>query len=109
MTRLILEKNNYRVLEAGTGPEAVAIFAQQMDAIDLVITDMMLPYMDGVAVIRAIKKMRPDLTFVVSSGHGDDVRATDLHGLGVTQTLAKPYDTSKVLRVVHDALTRQEG
>ncbi len=80
-----------------------------MDAIDLVLTDMMLPYMDGVAVIRAIQKMRPDMTFVVSSGHGDDVRATDLEGLGVTQILSKPYDSGKVLRVVHDALTRQEG
>ncbi len=104
VTGMILEKNNYRVLTASDGPEAVALFAQNMDSIDVVLTNTILPYLDGGGVIRAIRKMRPKMVFIVSSGEGDEVHAVDMQSLEVTHILSKPYDTSRALDVLHDAL-----
>ena len=61
VTKMILEKNRYDVVSANDGPEALAIFAQQMKSISLVLTDLSMPYMDGIALVRSLKKMRPDL------------------------------------------------
>ena len=51
---MILEKHHYGVLSASDGPEALAIFAQQMQSIRLVLTDISMPYMDGSALARAL-------------------------------------------------------
>ncbi len=107
-TKMILEKNNYRVLEASDGTEGLAIFAQQMNSIDLVLSDMMLPYIDGVALIRALKKMKPNMIFVGSTGQGEGSRVADLQELGVTDFLAKPYDTEKLLSALREALGIRE-
>jgi two-component system cell cycle sensor histidine kinase/response regulator CckA len=104
VTKLILERNKYDVLQASDGPEALGIFAQNSDSIDLVLTDITLPYMDGVAVIRAMKKMKPEMTFVVCSGQGADHRQSELESLGVRDVLQKPYDSGELLRTLHEAL-----
>jgi DNA-binding NtrC family response regulator len=104
VTKMILEKHHYRVIEASDAPEALAIFAQQMSSIGAVITDIMMPYMDGVALVRALKKMKEDLVFVASTGQGDEPRLPELHELGVRNFLPKPYDTGQLLKTLHDAL-----
>lgn len=104
VTRATLEKNNYRVLEAGDGPEALGVFAQQMGAIKAVITDIMMPYMDGVALIRAMKKMQPEMKFIASTGQGEEARTSELQNLKVSNVLSKPYDTEKLLRTIHETL-----
>jgi len=106
VTKMILEKHNYRVIEASDAPEALATFAQQMSSINAVITDIMMPYMDGVALIRALKKMKENLVFVASTGQGDEPRLPELHELGVKNFLPKPYGTSQLLKTLHDALAR---
>jgi two-component system cell cycle sensor histidine kinase/response regulator CckA len=106
VTKMILEKHNYRVIEASDAPEALATFAQQMSSINAVITDIMMPYMDGVALIRALKKMKENLVFVASTGQGDEPRLPELHELGVRNFLPKPYGTSQLLKTLHDALAR---
>jgi two-component system, cell cycle sensor histidine kinase and response regulator CckA len=68
VTKMILEKHRYDVVSASDGPEALAIFAQRMQAISLVLTDLSMPYMDGIALVRSLKKMRPDLSIVASTG-----------------------------------------
>ena len=55
-TKAVLEKHNYRVVSASDGAEAVALFAQQMEAIKVVLTDISMPHMDGVATVRALRK-----------------------------------------------------
>ncbi len=107
VTRMVLEKNNYRVLEANDGTEALAIFAQKMDAINAVFTDMMLPYMDGVALIRALKRMKTDIVFIASTGQGEEPRVTELQELGVTNFLAKPYDSGKLLSTMGSLFRRE--
>ena len=58
-TKAVLERNNYRVLSASDGVEALARFARQMQEINVVLTDIAMPYIDGVASVRAIRKMKP--------------------------------------------------
>jgi len=102
VTKLILESHNYRVLTAEDGPEALAVFAQQMSSIDLVITDLLMPFMDGVAVVRSMKKMKPGIQVIASTGQGEQSRFSELQGLGVTACLPKPYNQGKLLETVRD-------
>jgi PAS domain S-box-containing protein len=104
ITRMILEKNHYDVLSAGDGPEALAIFAQQMQSIRLVLTDVSMPYMDGAALARALRKMKSDLPIIASSGQGEQAGLADFEALGVKSILAKPYNTQQLLATVHDTL-----
>jgi PAS domain S-box-containing protein len=109
VTNMILTANNYSVLCANDGPEAVAIYAKQMDTIKLVLTDIVLPYIDGVALIRAFKKMKPDMLFVASSGYGEPAHLAELQGLGVAHFLTKPYDTVNLLNTLRATLKHKEG
>src|SRR3982074_2275869 len=68
ITKMIFEKHNYRVLSASDGPEALALFAQQIGSIGGVLTDIAMPYMDGVALVRALKKMKSDIPIIASTG-----------------------------------------
>ena len=68
ITRSTLETFGYQVLTAADGTEALALFAQHRDKVAVVITDTMMPFMDGVATIRALKKLRPNLKIISASG-----------------------------------------
>jgi CheY-like chemotaxis protein len=105
MTKMILEKRSYRVLTAEDGPAALAVIAQQAEPITLVLTDMSMPFMDSVILIRAIQKMKPATMFIASTGHGEQTRSAELESLGVRNFLAKPYDTQTLLATVRDALS----
>jgi PAS domain S-box-containing protein len=104
ITRLILESNNYRVLTANDAPEALGAIAEHKDVITAVMTDISMPHMDGVALIRAVKKMRPEMIFVASTGHSEETRVSELQSLGVAHFLIKPYDTQQLLNTLRDAL-----
>ena len=108
-SKMILEKQNYRVLTANDGPEALALIAQQKDAIRLVLSDISMPYMDGVMLIRAIKKMKPDTAILASTGQGEQGRMAELQSLSVNNFLAKPYNTEKLLLGLRNALEGRVG
>jgi two-component system cell cycle sensor histidine kinase/response regulator CckA len=104
VTKMILEKHRYDVVSASDGPEALAIFAQRMQAISLVLTDLSMPYMDGIALVRSLKKMRPDLSIVASTGQGEQAGVAELQSLGVKNFLTKPYNTERLLATLDDTL-----
>jgi two-component system cell cycle sensor histidine kinase/response regulator CckA len=104
VTKMILEKHHYDVVSASDGPEALAIFAQQMQSIRLVLTDVSMPYMDGAALARALKKMKSDVPIIASTGQGEQAGLADFEALGVKNFLAKPYSTQQLLATVRDTL-----
>ncbi len=108
ITKMILKKHRYNVLSAHDAPEALAIFAQQMQSIRLVLTDVSMPYMDGGTLARALKKMKSDLPIIASTGQGDQAGRADFECLGVKNILTKPYNTQLLLKTVHDTLQEQE-
>lgn len=106
--RSILESNGYRVLTAEDGAEGVAIYAEQKKAIDLVITDIMMPVMDGAAMVSALRKLNADVRVMGVSGYvgRPDVEGLDtaLKDLGVMTILEKPFTTDVLLEAVAEAI-----
>jgi CheY-like chemotaxis protein len=104
----LLERNNYRVLMAKDGHEALTVVNEHNGPIDAVITDIMMPGMDGVALIRRLQEIKPGLRVIASSGHGTDMngslRSQELKLLGVASFLANPYTSDKLLAAVHQLL-----
>jgi CheY-like chemotaxis protein len=105
IAKALLEDHGYRVLTAGDGTEALAIFAIQKNEIRLVLTDLAMPLMDGVALIRTLQKMKPDVLVIASTGTGGQKkRAHELADLNVNASLTKPYTKHKLLKALDEAL-----
>ena len=104
VTRSMLERNGYEVLVAADGTEAVALIAQLPGRVNLVLTDIMMPFMDGIAMIRALRKMDPRIQIVASSGLEQSEKMAELKNLSVTTFLDKPYTAEKMLVALHELL-----
>ncbi len=102
----ILRKNGYSVLTAVDGNEAVALFTEQNDSIDLVLSDVGLPGMSGDEVFHAIRKIEPDMKVILASGYLD----ADLHSAlirdGIADIIQKPYQFNDLLQRVRQSLDR---
>lgn len=97
ITRSTLETFGYQVLTAGDGTEALALFAQHRDKIAVVITDMMMPFMDGIATIRALKRLRPNLKIISASGLAGERKMPESVRASVEVFLSKPYNAEMLL------------
>lgn len=104
MTRRTLEANGYAVLEAADGAEALATYVEHRDRIDVVLTDMMMPIMDGPATIRALRRLDPDVRVLAASGLHDDATLADAEAAGVGPVLAKPFTSRTLLDAVDRTL-----
>ncbi len=102
-----LETYGYRAITASDGTEAVAMYAQHKNEIKAVLTDMMMPYMDGPATIRALQKMNPQVKIIASSGLTDNSRATEAASMGVKFFLPKPYTADQLLNTLAELLSKQ--
>lgn len=104
VTRKILERFGYRVVLASNGAEAVSLYARMSKEIDLVLTDMAMPIMDGPAAIVAIQLINPRARIIASSGHSAEGAMAKVSAAGVTQFVAKPYTAETLLKALRDAL-----
>ncbi|MDX1952145.1 MAG: ATP-binding protein [Verrucomicrobiota bacterium] len=104
VTSQVLARHHYRVLLASDGPEAIVTLAQQMDTIDLVITDIHMPFMDGLAFIRAARRIKPQIKVIACSGLPHDIPSKQLEELGVRAFIQKPFNTDQLLHAVHKEL-----
>jgi PAS domain S-box-containing protein len=103
ITKSTLESFGYRVLTANDGTEAIALYAQHKEEISIVLTDMMMPYMDGQATIRALTKINPDVKIIAASGlsaHEKELENTD----SIKGFLIKPYSAEKLLKALDNVL-----
>lgn len=96
--RAIFAKYGYRVLTASDGTEAVALFAQHRNDIDLVLTDMEMPHLDGPATINALRRLNPEIRIIAASGYSEKEKQGEL--LTGTEFLLKPFTTERLLAVV---------
>ena len=104
ITRGTLETFGYRVLTAGDGTEAVALYAEQKNDIAAVLTDMVMPFMDGPATIRALQKMNPQVKIIAASGLPASQRSGEDSLQGVQAFLNKPYTAEKLLKALAEVL-----
>jgi two-component system, cell cycle sensor histidine kinase and response regulator CckA len=108
ITRSTLEAVGYRVLTAVDGTEAVALYAQRAGDIKVVITDIVMPYMDGMATIRVLRKLNPLTRIIVSTGVSDENRTYVLDP-SVDAILSKPYTADTLLKTLAEVLRSSEG
>jgi hypothetical protein len=104
MTEAMLKRNGYNVLVATDGVDALAIYAQRMGQIKIVLTDVMMPLLDGAKLTRALKKMNSDVAIIAATGLADESRQSELKQLGARAILIKPYRTDKLLAALHESI-----
>jgi PAS domain S-box-containing protein len=104
ITRQILESYGYRVLVAPDGTEALVKLLEKVTEVRLVITDMMMPYMDGATTIRAVRKVNPGMPIIATSGLMAGEQAREAQSLGVQAFLPKPYTAETLMRTIQEVL-----
>ncbi|MEM6647164.1 MAG: ATP-binding protein [Bacteroidota bacterium] len=97
--RQVLEGCGFTVLTAQDGTEGVALLAEHRQSVVLVITDMMMPYMDGPSTLRVIRRIKPDVLVIAMSGVLRDMQA-DIRKLDVAAYLPKPFSTQQLMDVL---------
>ena len=102
-----LERHGYQVLLAGNGKEALALFETRGSEIRLVILDMTMPVMSGAETLLHLRKLRPDIPVIVSSGYNEVEVIRRFTSQGVAGFLQKPYTaatlTGKVWEILQTA------
>lgn len=100
------ESKDYLVEEAEDGLAGMEKIKEE--DYDLVLCDIKMPKMDGIEVLEATKKIKPETPFVMISGHGDLETAVDTMKLGAFDYISKPPDLNRLLNTVRIALDRKE-
>ncbi|MCH2489637.1 MAG: sigma-54 dependent transcriptional regulator [Flavobacteriales bacterium] len=100
------ESDTYTVTEAEDGLAGIELIKKE--DYDLVLCDIKMPKMDGVEVLEAIKKIKPEIPVVMISGHGDLDTAVNTMRLGAFDYISKPPDLNRLLNTVRIALDRKE-
>lgn len=105
VTRQTLEAFGYRVIVASDGTSGVAAYASHMADVALVITDMMMPGLDGAQTIVALRAITPDLRIIAATGLADDARVARALEAGAQQVLPKPFTAERLLCAVREVLS----
>lgn len=107
LVKILSEENDtYEVDEAEDG--LIGIEKIKKEDFDLILCDIKMPKMDGVEVLEAVKKIKPEIPIVMISGHGDLDTAVNTMRLGAFDYISKPPDLNRLLNTVRNALDRKE-
>jgi PAS domain S-box-containing protein len=104
MTAQTLEAFGYRTLTATDGADAIRIYAQHQREIAVVLTDMMMPVMDGPAAVQALLALDPRVKIIAATGLAQDENLCLMQGMGVTHFLPKPFPTATMLKLIHELI-----
>ena len=107
LTKILSEENDtYSVEEAEDGAKGLEKIKN--NDYDLVLCDIKMPKMDGVEVLEAVKKIKPEIPMVMISGHGDMETAIQTMRLGAFDYISKPPDLNRLLNTVRNALDKKQ-
>ena len=95
------------MLTAGDGADAVALYAQNKDKIDVVLMDMMMPVLDGRKSIRAIRRINPGIKIIAASGLIEKYKLESVSDGQIQAFLPKPYTAEKLLKTIHEVLSEK--
>lgn len=101
-----LEEAGFSVLTAANGRLAIDLFKEKADEIDLVITDLMMPEVDGVETIREIRRRREDVPIIAASGMAID-RSQEAIDTGAALFVSKPFTAEKLLSAINEVLPQK--
>jgi two-component system, cell cycle sensor histidine kinase and response regulator CckA len=91
ITKASLEAYNYRVITAGDGIEAIALYAQRQAEIQVILLDLMMPSLDSASTIRALQRINDQVAIVVMSGLSTNEPIKNMSDVNVQGFLAKPF------------------
>ena len=107
LVKILSEENSlYKVFEAVDGLSGTELIKKE--DFDLILCDIKMPKMDGVEVLQAAKKLKPEIPIVMISGHGDLDTAVNTMRLGAFDYISKPPDLNRLLNTVRNALDRKK-
>jgi two-component system, cell cycle sensor histidine kinase and response regulator CckA len=103
-----LKSRGYQVLEAGNGVEAIDVIERHPGKIDLVVSDVVMPEMDGPALLKVLRERLPQLRIIFVSGYAEEAFAKSLPEGGQFEFLAKPFTLKQLIAKVKDTMTEPE-
>jgi CheY-like chemotaxis protein len=99
----VLTASGYRVMEAVDGASALSVLSG-VSPVDVVVTDMMMPGIDGLDTVRALRRTHPDLPVVLVSGLHPQTMIDEAAELGVRHVLSKPFTATTLLQTLREVL-----
>lgn len=104
--RALLEELGYEVVTARDGPEALSYYDKNIDAVDAVILDVVMPGMSGPECFRSLKSIDPTVRALLTSGFDKDESAADALNEGIVDFLPKPYTIDKLASAIQRVLEK---
>jgi PAS domain S-box-containing protein len=104
MLREALSGAGYRVWEAGNGAEALKQYADSLSRIDLVVSDIVMPVMNGLRMVEELQRRRPDLKVIFMSGHAEEMISRQSGADPILDVLQKPFTPDVLVRRVREIL-----
>ncbi len=106
VAKAILEQAGFSVVVAADGVEAVELFQKRPDEFCFVLLDMTMPRMDGIKTFQALRRVRPAVKVVLSSGYNEQDATDRVRGKGLAGFAQKPYTPAELLQIVRGVLER---
>ena len=100
----MLETRGYTVHEAGSGVEALEKIEELDGNVDIVVSDVVMPEMDGPTLLRELRKLHPDMKFIFVSGYAEDAFAKNLPENAQFGFLPKPFSLKQLATAVKEVL-----
>ena len=104
VAKKMMESLGYKVLTAKGGSEAISLFKEKHNSIDLVILDMIMPYMSGKEVFDQLKILDPEVRVLLASGYSLKGQAQEIMDRGCRGFIQKPFDTIELSRKIREVL-----
>ena len=99
-----LKSRGYNVIEAGNGVEAMAALAREGGRVDLVVSDVVMPEMDGPTLLKRLREDNPDIKIIFVSGYAEDAFEKSLPDSSQYNFLAKPFTLKQLVSAVKEAM-----
>ena len=100
----VLRNKGYEVLEANSGETALEVLKDRLEAVDLLITDVVMPHLDGPGLVRQVRESRPELRVIFISGYTEDSFRKRLGEDGGIEFLPKPFSLKQLAAKVKEVL-----
>ena len=104
-----LRNKGYRVIEAKSGEAALALLRDSEEKIDLLITDVVMPQMDGPGLVREVREIQPEMRVIFISGYTEDAFRQRLDSEGGIDFLPKPFSLKQLAAKVREVLAVGAG
>jgi two-component system cell cycle sensor histidine kinase/response regulator CckA len=103
-----LQSRGYTVHEAASGVEALEVLEELNGQVDIVVSDVVMPEMDGPTLLRELRKTHPDIKFIFVSGYAEDAFARNLPADAKFGFLPKPFSLKQLATAVKEMLEKED-